>query len=119
MKLCYVENGVCYFTPLPLEEQWGDDWGDAPYEHNAGEPYDDDKITKVIILPKKWMYIKEPKDTNLAYSVEEINKGVVPWLNVTFEQDGLQISKPIYAGIELEAFITLMKKMQVEVYKRC
>ena len=38
-KLCYVSNGVLYFTNKELSEQWGDDWNDHPYEHNAGEPY--------------------------------------------------------------------------------
>jgi hypothetical protein len=37
--LCYVNLPWCYFTTKPLDEQWGDDWDDAPYEHNAGEPY--------------------------------------------------------------------------------
>jgi hypothetical protein len=27
-----------YFTTRPLSEQWGDDWGDVPYEHNASPP---------------------------------------------------------------------------------
>lgn len=37
--LCYVDGPWAYFTTQPLEDQWGDDWDDAPYEHNAGEPY--------------------------------------------------------------------------------
>ena len=31
---------LAYFTPLALEDQWGDDWDDAPYDCNAGSPYD-------------------------------------------------------------------------------
>lgn len=27
-----------YFTS-DIENQWGDDWDDRPYEHNAGKPY--------------------------------------------------------------------------------
>jgi hypothetical protein len=43
-KLCYVETCeddavTCYFTTAPLNEQWGDDWNDTPFEHNAGTPY--------------------------------------------------------------------------------
>lgn len=38
-RLCYVEGDWAYFTTQPLDKQWGDDWDDAPYEHNAGEPY--------------------------------------------------------------------------------
>jgi hypothetical protein len=38
-KLCYVKGNWAYFTSRPLSEQTGDDWNDAPYEHNAGTPY--------------------------------------------------------------------------------
>ena len=38
MKLCYLENNIMYFTS-DIENQWGDDWDDRPYEHNAGKPY--------------------------------------------------------------------------------
>ena len=55
--LCYVERcerldtkdkddyteamGVrLMFTNIDLQNQWGDDWNDAPYDCNAGWPYD-------------------------------------------------------------------------------
>ena len=38
--LCYVDGCWAYFTTQRLDHQWGDDWNDAPYEHNAGPPYD-------------------------------------------------------------------------------
>lgn len=38
-KLCFIENGVAFFTTKDVTEQWGDDWNDAPYEYNAGSPY--------------------------------------------------------------------------------
>jgi len=49
-RLCFVRiayedredhepTHVAYFTSQPIVDQWGDDWGDAPYEHNAGPPY--------------------------------------------------------------------------------
>ena len=28
-----------YFTS-DMAAQWGDDWDDRPYEHNAGKPYE-------------------------------------------------------------------------------
>ena len=37
--LCYVDKGRAWFTTQDLSTQWGDDWDDAPYEHNAGDPY--------------------------------------------------------------------------------
>lgn len=41
--LCYVDGleglpSLAYFTTQGLEDQWGDDWDDAPYEFNAGPP---------------------------------------------------------------------------------
>lgn len=44
-RLCYVDKErdgatIAYFTTQPLAEAWGDDWDDAPYEHNAGTPYE-------------------------------------------------------------------------------
>lgn len=39
-KLCYVKDNFAYFTTRDLDKQWGDDWNDAPYEHNAGRPYE-------------------------------------------------------------------------------
>ncbi|OGN14800.1 MAG: hypothetical protein A3J47_00270 [Candidatus Yanofskybacteria bacterium RIFCSPHIGHO2_02_FULL_43_22] len=37
--LCFVEGNTAYFTTQELSKQWGDDWNDAPYEHNAERPY--------------------------------------------------------------------------------
>ena len=56
-RLCYIESH-CYeiddrgfasndgnkhlhlfFTNCNINLQWGDDWGDKPYEYNAGQPY--------------------------------------------------------------------------------
>lgn len=101
--LCYVENGKCWFTNK-WSKQWGDDWNDAPYEHNAGEPYtywsklvEDNKD----IFKKKWKHypikhkvcyvefpflsnVVEPcenpkymkNECNSKYSVEQINKSI-------------------------------------------
>jgi hypothetical protein len=38
--LCYATATWAFFTTRSLKEQWGDDWNDAPYEHNAGDPYE-------------------------------------------------------------------------------
>jgi hypothetical protein len=39
LRLCYIDSPWAYFTSQEIDKQWGDDWNDAPYEHNAGEPY--------------------------------------------------------------------------------
>ena len=38
-KLCYIDGNKAYFTDN-FKRQRGDDWNDAPYEHNAEPPYD-------------------------------------------------------------------------------
>lgn len=97
-----LEKGtyVAYFTTIPLEKQWGDDWNDAPYEHNAGIPYDDivygrDENGKVFVesredFPIYKVYFTPKNDVtmpmdysyggNSPFSVDMINKGAVAWL---------------------------------------
>jgi hypothetical protein len=96
-RLCYVRENILFFTDN-FKNQWGDDWDDRPYEHNAEEPYDrkyyseyDDEwcvkngkgnIRKIAFDHYDGYYIKQPKDgfCNSPYSVEDINKKAVPWL---------------------------------------
>lgn len=87
--LCYVEGGVAYFTTRDLAHQWGDDWNDAPYEHNAGSPYsfgDRDRARGI----EPWTLVRvaftcplcQPSDgcSNSPYSVDQINEKRTPWL---------------------------------------
>jgi len=68
------------FGPEHLEEWWGDDWDDAPYEHNAGEVYDEFVVGRVeIAFP--WSYdIREPCDgySNSPYSKEQLRDEDIP-----------------------------------------
>ncbi|MEE9366058.1 MAG: hypothetical protein V3W44_05155 [Dehalococcoidales bacterium] len=87
-RLCYVSRHIAYFTTQKISEQWGDDWNDAPYEHNAGVPYtylfqnDSDKAPWFIT----WCYWAGPFKTpdndssNSQFSVQDINNGQIPWL---------------------------------------
>lgn len=80
-KLCYVDCGTAYFTHQPLSEQWGDDWNDAPYEHNSGNPYESDgqKIVK-LKFEGDFETPAERFSPNSPYSVQDINQGKVDWL---------------------------------------
>lgn len=131
-KLCMVDgedysgHGMAYFTDC-FEQQWGDDWNDRPYEHNAGSPYhewselleDNEDITK-----RKWKHhpieIKhiyfELNDykipcsgtNNSPYTVEDINKGVVAWLwNDNFK---------LFAGCTITEFIDTIKANGGKIY---
>jgi hypothetical protein len=111
-RLCYVENDVAYFTTCePLDRQWGDDWNDAPYEHNAGAPYEwheQSRVPKYEIF-KVVFYgdYRRPCDgvTNSAYCVQDINLGSVAWLAPEcYGFTGKTLPRPIPAGTTLEDF---------------
>jgi len=110
-KLCYIIDCWAYFTYAPLKEQWGDDWDDAPYEHNAGEPYEHPghKITKVAFDGEFYdpAYIA---GDNSQYCVKDINEGQTPWL--INGNKGISI----YAGVSLEEFTKAIKEGGGNVY---
>jgi hypothetical protein len=123
MKLCYIDERYkfAWFTSVELELQWGDDWNDAPYEHNAGEPYDTHKEgTERVehhLLKVAW---DGPYNTpaSLAYrgnshfSVQSINRGVVAWL----EPENIEEHEQIYNGISLPNFISKIERAGGNVY---
>lgn len=85
--LCYVSGPWAYFTTQSLKKQWGDDWNDRPYEHNAGIPYgphEGDKPWEIISVawhgdfdqPCEGMF-------NSCWSVQDINNKCVPWLRTS------------------------------------
>lgn len=122
-RLCYVDEPRAYFTTQELEKQWGDDWNDTPYEHNAGLPYtpshpereftNGEPNWEVVLL----FYDAElvtPSDTgiNSAYSVEKINQGAVAWLWDKYGDSGVAIQ----AGTTLPEFKRLIKKAGGKIY---
>lgn len=134
-KLCYVDSSeytgepmTLYFTELDdVTQQWGDDWDDAPYEHNAGTPYEHDynqpeqgvkdgrgiypriKIYKIMLTGGHNIMTPRTKQLNSPYTVEDINKGIVPWLTIIDKKD-----KAIYvkAGTTLRDTLKALSKSQ-------
>lgn len=139
-KLCYVSSGSAYFTTKELDKQWGDDWDDAPYEHNAGSPYTpcwhneegSEKYPCDCDLCKrdwnkdgspKWEIVEikfeadlsEPCDGhfNSPYSVDSINAGAVAWLSSSqWTKDKVFIQ----AGCLIDDFIDKIESIGGEVY---
>ena len=127
-KLCYVKDGAAYFTPKELSEQWGDDWDDVPYEHNASEPTDYTVIKAhktdngLGVVDEKEQYgievikfdsqvWKEPCDgfeSNSPYSVKDINSGAIAWLR--------NDQTCIMAGATIPEFLAKCKKVGCKVY---
>lgn len=120
-KLIYVSKPWLYFTKKSMDEQTGDDWDDAPYEHNAGKPYgvrETDEVIRVAV-PLLGVALQSPKEKwrgiQSAYSVREINDGEVPWLS-TPEYVGRSTS--IWAGESLKKVLRKIDEMGGNVYTR-
>ncbi len=141
-KLCFVEDYdndephllKLYFTPLSLEDQWGDDWDDAPYEHNAEPPYTQNykaeslgvwdgcahypkiEIKTLFLEISDWnqeFFTPRTGYSNSRYSVQDINLGMVPWVTVK------EFGKPnIYlrAGMEYSSLIKQCQEIGIKVY---
>ena len=122
-----------YFTPKPLYEQWGDDWNDAPYEHNAGEPYDDvilesevhdgvhvaTKIEHYYIIQipfavksYNWNLPRDYGSYNSPFSVDMINSGACAWIYDA--ADGkMEHMTSIHAGVTIREFIDKLKRIEL------
>lgn len=117
-KLCYVDLPWCYFTTQELSNQWGDDWNDAPYEHNAGVPYTwlDEKTPKydvMIVAIDSDLEAPCEYHFNSPYSVEMINNGVVPWLkSPSYSNEKIEIM----AGTSFDDFVRWVKSVRGKVY---
>jgi len=67
-----------------LTEWWGDDWDDAPYEHNAGEVYDEYVSGYQDVVFPFDMMVSEPSDgtINSWVSKEDMIKRKTPCIIV-------------------------------------
>ena len=137
--LCYIKNDTAYFTTQPLDKQWGDDWDDAPYEHNAGTPYrpcwhrEGGKECECEVCKRDWtgknpnweiiilkfdFDAEKPCDFahngNSEYSVKDINSKKVPWLKPSqWVKDG----KNIYAGTTIQEFCETIMNCGGRIYR--
>lgn len=126
LKLCYVDKcGFAWFTTCPLELQWGDDWDDAPYEHNAGDPYDHHRKSRgaepVYHETLKVAYESDHETPcsnhcNSPWSVKSINARNVAWLSVPNWKLDDGSMKPLFAGATLREFIQTIETAGGEVY---
>jgi hypothetical protein len=114
MRLCYRDQAFWWFTDTPVSEVWGDDWDDAPYEHNASEPYAQyGPFTKIaidyaLVMPGNGF-------VNSEYSVQDINNGKVCW-GSTYKWDDKQLVIP--AGIELSELTAKLRELKIDYYVR-
>ncbi len=116
--LCFVRRPWAYFTTLPLDKQWGDDWNDAPYEHNAGAPYlyNGNGEPYEVIQVAFDAPLETPADgyLNSPCSVEMINAGTVAWLYTDYYTNP---PTKIMAGTPLSEFHRLIAAVGGTVYE--
>jgi len=120
LRLCYVDGHWAYFTSTSLDKQWGDDWNDAPYEHNAGRPYQYDPTIESDRNKGPWFIVKvawdgpfeTPSDAynNSPFSVQDINAGAIAWLRCLAQKVFIQ------AGVDPNTFIQKIKQCGGNVY---
>lgn len=117
--LCYYDLSHAYFTTQSLDKQWGDDWDDQPYEHNAGRPYNFDRHD-IKAKRKPWeivsIMLPDVHDSapcfghrNSPYCVKRINRiKPIPWFRID--------DKPIYAGTSLRQVLDLLQQSDIFHY---
>lgn len=129
-RLCYVcpRNGFAYFTSIPLSKQWGDDWDDAPYEHNAGDPYDThcpkkgaaERVAHDLVKVAWDADYITPNEShvNSPWSVQAINSGAIAWLIPNrWDKLGDECDiRPIHAGVTLIEFVRTVEASGGVVY---
>lgn len=107
-RLCYIftyENIAVFCNKSP-SSVWGDDWDDAPFEHNAGPPVP--KEGQEFVSVRFESRLQTPDKKGLSASVQDINKGWFPWL----EGSGYTIG----AGCTLWQFREIIGKTGGRVY---
>lgn len=100
---------------------------DAPYEHNAGDPYafcgHDAKAGKEpweIVTLKFAVNLETPSEWtgNSPYCVQDINGGIIPWLQSgkcgVRREDGQPIR--IWAGASITEFVALVTEAKGQVF---
>lgn len=135
-KLCFIKDNEAFFTTLPVTEQWGDDFNDAPYSCNAGEPYEPsvhyyangeqrlsprdwnfDKTPKWQLVTLKYskgsVQIDEPGDVyGSSMSVEAMNAGAAPWLSASVwnpTAKDYEKTADLMAGATIDEFIQFIE----------
>lgn len=108
--LCYVHEPFAYFVNASIDEIWGDDWNDAPYEHNAGEPYErDGQYCIKVAFDGPFQTPASMANGNSQYSVQAINAGAVAWLTNSQYRPSDKPLVNIRAGVTIDEFVRLIQ----------
>jgi len=114
--LCFVDSPWAYFTTAPLAEQWGDDWDDAPYEHNAGTPLERAGVTITKVAFDGPLDAPCDGSLNSPWSVQQINSGAVAWLRTGAWAAANTPRVAIMAGATVEQFSAAVRAVGGRVF---
>lgn len=98
-----------------LERWWGDDWNDTPYEHNAGEVYDQFVAGHVDVAFPFEAIVLEPSDgeINSRWCKDDMRDGKVPMFAVLTEPDKIPDAWNYeYSFAVLMGYITTMTRLE-------
>ncbi|MDR8728094.1 hypothetical protein [Burkholderia pseudomultivorans] len=114
-RLCFVRAPWAYFTCLPPGEQCGESWASAPYQQVAGPPFCDSR-TQILKVAFDAPALLPPEAGRHggAYSVDEINRGAVPWLRSEDFLDGNPLV--VAGGATLLTFVETVEAAGGTVY---
>lgn len=94
-----------YLGADDCEDYWGDDWDDAPYEHNAGRVYSEYIQSYVeFAFPLKYDICEACNGYfNSPFSKEDMKNREVPCLTISTEMsDCTEIKFKIYFGDNID-----------------
>lgn len=104
-------NVILYFGDTECDDYWGDDWGDIPYEHNAGIVYEEYVEKKEIVLVENGI-ILEPCNTpepNSQWAKEDFKQRITPCLlvipNDILKRDYMTSDVPTYERVICNPFV--------------
>lgn len=113
-RLCFVRAPWAWFTRLEPGLQWGDHWERAPWQQHAGPPYRGEPDPLLRVAFDGPLLAPGDGEHGGSYSVQEINRGSVPWLRT----DSYFGGKPVVvmAGSTLREFVEAIDKIGATVY---
>jgi hypothetical protein len=106
-RLCFVRMPWAFMTRIPLDEQWGDRWELAPFQEQAGEPYDSAPQQILKLAFDGPLLTPDAGRRGCRHSVLDINSGNVPWLRTESYAGGPPLH--IIAGTTLESFVSMVE----------
>lgn len=92
-------------------KQWGDDWNDAPYEHNAGTVYSEYVVRHVDYSIPFDLYVHEPSDDgiNSQYSKEDFIARKVAPITIESSEWGGKVLHSIHFGDDVDETLSKLR----------